>query len=84
MIHYNTYCIVFYNNIQCIKIQYCIVLYNNIQVAGLALGAGSGVRNNITHKNFLKNIIKDGHNSTKIGPSNIFGGNQLTFQISAQ
>ena len=32
----------------------------------------------------LNNIIKDGRNSTKIGPSNIFGGNQLRFQISAQ
>ena len=55
------------------------------QVAGPALGARSGVRNNITHrKHNEKNRIKDGHNSTKIGASNIFGGNQLRFQISAQ
>jgi len=33
---------------------------------------------------YLKNRIKDGRNSTKIGASNIFGGNQLRFQISAQ
>ena len=29
--------------------------------------------------NILKNKIKDGHNSTKIGASNISGGNQLRF-----
>ena len=54
-------------------------------MAGPALGARSGVRNNITHRKHTgKIIIKDGHNSTKIGASNIFGGNQLRFQISAQ
>ena len=40
---------------------------------GLALGA---------HSYFTK--IKDSHKSTKIGASNIYGGNQLGLQISAQ
>ena len=40
---------------------------------GLALGARSY---------FTK--IKDSHNGTKIGASNIFGGNPLRFQILAQ
>ena len=35
-------------------------------------------------KTNLKTKIKDGHNGTKIGASNIFGDNQLRFQISAQ
>ena len=52
-------------------------------MAGPALGARSGVRKNITHKKKL-NKIKDGHNATKIGASNIFEGNQLRFRISAQ
>ena len=51
-------------------------------MAGLAIGARSGVRKNIAHKKQTK--IKDGHNGTKIGASNIFRGNQLRFQISAQ
>ena len=53
-------------------------------MAGPALGARSGVKDIITHRNILKNRIKDGRNSTKIGARNIFGGNQLRFQISAQ
>ena len=54
-------------------------------MAGPALGARSGVRNNITHtQQTEKNRIKDGPNSPKIGASNIFVGNQLRFQISAQ
>ena len=32
---------------------------------------------------YSKNRIKYGHNSTKIGANNIFGGNQLRFKISA-
>ena len=52
---------------------------------GPAFGARSGVKKNITQrKQTEKNKIKDGHNSTKIGASNIFGGNQLRFRISAQ
>ena len=47
---------------------------------GPALGLGK-----ILHtENKLKIEIKDGHNSTKIGTSNIFRGNQLRFRISAQ
>ena len=54
-------------------------------MAGLAIGARSGVRKNIAHKKQTKKgKIKDGHNGTKIGASNIFRGNQLRFQISAQ
>ena len=53
------------------------------QVAGLALGACSWVRKTLyTEINWKK--IKDGHNGTKIGSSNIIGGNQLRFRISAQ
>ena len=37
------------------------------QVTAPALGACSGVRKNITHRNKVKNEIKDSHNSTKIG-----------------
>ena len=59
---------------------------NNIENKwqGPALGACSGVRKNIRHKNKLKKNIKDSHNGTIIGTSNIFGGNQHRFQISAQ
>ena len=41
-------------------------------------------RKNVTHieKKTEKNI-KDGNNGTKIGASNIVGGNQLRYQISA-
>ena len=57
----------------------------NKQVAGLALGARSGVRKNITfRKQTEKTKIKECHNGTKIGASNIFGGNQLIFGIAAQ
>ena len=51
---------------------------------GPALEARSGVKKTLHGENKLKNRIKDGHNKTKIGASNIFGGNQLRFQISAQ
>ena len=40
----------------------------------LALGARSGVRKNTTHRNKMKKEIKDGHNGTKIGASNIYIG----------
>ena len=43
---------------------------------GPALGACSGVKKTLHRENKLKqNKIKDGHNSTKIGASNISGGN---------
>ena len=50
-----------------------------------SFGAHSGVRKNITHRKPTekKTKIKDGHNCTKIGASNVFGGNQLRFRISA-
>ena len=35
-------------------------------------------------KHCEKTKIKDSHNDTKIGASDIFGGNQLRFRISAQ
>ena len=41
--------------------------------------AGAGYRGPL-----LNHKIKDGHNSTKIGASNIFGGKQLRIQSSAQ
>ena len=44
---------------------------------GPAFGVRSGVRKNITHRNQTEKKIKDDHNSTKIGTSNIFGGNHL-------
>ena len=51
---------------------------------GLAFGAHSGVRKNITYrKQTEKNKIQDFSNGAKIGASNIVGGNQLRFQISA-
>ena len=56
---------------------------NKLQVP--ALGARSGVRKNITHRNKLKTEIKDGQNGTKIGASNIFGVMSLysVFQLSS-
>ena len=53
-------------------------------MAGPALRARSGVRKTLHTENKLKNKIIDGHNGTKIGASNIFGDNQLRFQILAQ
>ena len=39
---------------------------------------------NIKHRKKTQTKIKDGNNSTKIGATNKFRGNQLRFQISAQ
>ena len=47
-------------------------------------GPAQGLEITLHIETYSKNRIKDGHNSTKIGASNIFGGNQLRFQISAQ
>ena len=53
------------------------------QVAGA--GFGGPFWGYITHRKQTENTeIKDGQNGTKIGASNIFQGNQLRFQISAQ
>ena len=46
-------------------------------------GPAQGLEITLNIETYSKNRIKDGHNSTKIGASNIFGGNQLRFQISA-
>ena len=48
------------------------------------LGPTQGLEKILYTENKQKTKIKDGNNSTKIGASNIFGGNQLRFQISAQ
>ena len=58
-------------------------MYNK-KVAGPALGPAQGLEITLHIETYSKNRIKDGRNSTKIGASNIFGGNQLRFQISAQ
>ena len=55
-----------------------------IQVAWPALGAAQELKITLHIETYWKNIIKDGRNSTEIGSSNIFGDNQLRFQISAQ
>ena len=45
-------------------------------MAGLAFGVRSGVIKNIAHrKQTEKQKITDCHNGTKIGTSNLFGGN---------
>ena len=41
-------------------------------------GPAKGFKITLHMENILKNRIKDGRNSTKIGASNIFGGNQLS------
>ena len=51
---------------------------------GWLLGPAQGLEKTLHTENKQKNKIQDAHNSTKIGASNIFGGNQLRFQISAQ
>ena len=51
-------------------------------MAGPAFGAHSGVRKNITHRKQTEK--QKSKMATKISASNIFGGNQLRFQISAQ
>ena len=57
----------------------CVKAYH-IQVAGAGFGGPlCGQEKHYTQKTNLKTEIKDGHNSTKIGASNIFGGNQLRF-----
>ena len=51
---------------------------------GRLLGPALGLEKTLHTENKLKNKNKDGQNGTKVGASNIFGGNQLRFQISAQ
>ena len=47
------------------------------------MGSALGLEKTLHTENKLKKTkIKDGHNGTKIGASNIFRGNQLRFQIS--
>ena len=54
-------------------------------MAGPALGACSGVINDITpRKHTVKIELKMATIAPKIGASNIFGGYQLRYQISAQ
>ena len=52
--------------------------------SGPLLGLTQGLEKTLHTENKQKNKIEDAHNGTKIGASNIFGGNQLRFQISAQ
>ena len=53
--------------------------------SGPLLGLTQGLEKTLHTENQLKKTkIKDGHNCTKIGASNVFGGNQLRFRISAQ
>ena len=50
---------------------------------GQLLGPALGLEKTLYTEIKLKTKIKDDHNSTKIGASNIFGGNHLRFRISA-
>ena len=43
------------------------------------LGPTQGLEKTLPKENKLKTKIKYGHNGTKIGASNIFGGNKLGF-----
>ena len=48
-------------------------------------GPAQGLEKIFAHrKQTKKSKIKDSHNGTRMGASNIFWGNQLRFQISAQ
>ena len=51
---------------------------------GWLLGPALGLEKTLHTENKEKIKVQDAHNGTKIGASNIFGGNQLRFQILAQ
>ena len=51
---------------------------------GRLLGPAQELEKKLDTENKLKNKNKDSHNGIKIGASNIFGSNQLRFQILAQ
>ena len=48
---------------------------------GRLWGPTQGLEKTLHIENILKTKIKDSHNSTKIGASNIFRGNHLRFQF---
>ena len=57
--------------------------YHDTSGRGRLLGPALGLEKTLYTEIKLKTKIKDDHNSTKIGASNIFGGNHLRFRISA-